>query len=261
MDIITENIIISSLVISLLIQAFFFAFAYLFKTDKLTDLTYGLTFIILGAVALFASTGFSMMKLIVMLMVTLWALRLVSYLFYRIHKIKKDKRFDEMREDFLKFARFWILQGISVWIIMLPSSLMLSKSTDAGIGTISLLGLLIWAVGLITEAIADVQKFMFKNKPENKGKWIQSGLWAYSRHPNYFGEILCWVGVFIFITPALSGWEFLTIVSPVYIFILLRFVSGIPILEKKYAERYKDNKEYQQYKMETSLLFPLPKAS
>lgn len=259
MNIITENIIIYSLLISLFIQAIFFTFAFIFKTDKLTDLTYGLTFILLSVIAVIASKDISIHKGILLSMIILWATRLITYLFYRINKMKKDSRFDEMRSKFFKFAQFWFLQGISVWIIMLPSSLFLVKLNDINISVVSILGVIIWFIGLTIETTADIQKFKFKNNPKNKGLWIQSGIWKYSRHPNYFGEILCWIGIFLFISPALNGWEYLTIISPLYITTILLFVSGVPILEKRYNERYKDNEEYQGYKRTTSLIIPLPK--
>ncbi|MBN2100657.1 DUF1295 domain-containing protein [Candidatus Dojkabacteria bacterium] len=252
------EILLYSLLLSLGIQILFFIFAFLLKTDKLTDLTYGLTFIILVFFAITLSPMITVNKIILLAMICLWALRLISYLFYRINKMKKDTRFDEMRTDFLKFARFWIFQGISVWIIMLPSLIYFSQLKSHSFSIVSVLGIIIWFTGLLIETIADIQKFMFKSKPENKGLWIESGLWKYSRHPNYFGEILCWVGVFTFITPILRNWEFLTVISPLYITTLLLFVSGIPILEKRYNERYKNNRDYQEYKNSTSLLIPLP---
>jgi len=259
MDFLSEHIIILGLFISLLIQAVFFTFAYLLKTDKFTDLTYGLTFILLGIVALISSERIEAYKLVLLGMIIVWGLRLITYLFYRIIKIKKDNRFDEMRENFWKFARFWFFQGISVWVIMLPVTLLLASRQGLSFGLYTLLGVIVWSTGLLIETIADIQKFTFKLDPKNKDNWIDTGAWKYSRHPNYLGEILCWVGVFMFTLPNLSGLSYTTVISPIYITFLLLFVSGIPILEKRYDKKYKGNKEYQLYKNNTNLLFPFPR--
>ena len=119
-----------------------------------------------------------------------------------------------------------------------------------------ILGMIVWLTGLTIETIADSQKFKFKNDPKNKGSWIDTGIWKYSRHPNYFGEISCWWGIFIYSLSFQNGLSWLTIIGPVFITLLIMFVSGIPTLEKKYKERYKDNTDYQKYKNETNLLVP-----
>jgi len=113
-------------------------------------------------------------------------------------------------------------------------------------------------IGLILETIADYQKYTFKNDPTNHGKWIQCGLWKFSRHPNYFGELLVWWGLFIIAFGFLTGALWLTILGPIYLTLLLLFVSGVPTLENKYDQRYKDNGDFQRYKESTSLIIPLP---
>ncbi len=248
--------IIITLLISLTVQTLFFIFAASFKTDKVTDLSYGLTFLIIAIALLFLAPQITIPVVILVLMVSVWAVRLAVYLFQRILKIKKDKRFDGIRENFLKFAQFWFFQGLTVWLIMIPSTLYLTQETNQQLKPLNFIGIVIWLVGLVIEGIADAQKFKFKNDPENKGKWIEIGLWKYSRHPNYFGEILCWWGVFIYTISSLMRWEYLGIISPLYITFLLLFVSGVPTLEKKYDERYKDNEEYWDYKENTSVLIP-----
>ena len=197
-------------------------------------------------------------------MISWWALRLGGYLFIRINKIKKDKRFDGIRENPLKFLEFWVFQGLSVWAIMLPVIASFTDQTTTleayEYNSIFILGLFIWVVGLGIETLADYEKFTFKNDPKNKDKWIEEGLWKYSRHPNYFGEMLCWWGIFIYLLPFLRSWNLLIgLIGPVYITVLLMFVSGIPILEKINDKKFKRSKKYQEYKKNSRLLVPFPK--
>ncbi|MCA9383385.1 DUF1295 domain-containing protein [Candidatus Dojkabacteria bacterium] len=243
---------------ALILQIAFFIIAAGFKTDKVTDLAYGGSFATI-ALVLIVTQDYSLPAIICALMVTIWGIRLSGYLFYRILTIKNDKRFDGIREHFLKFASFWILQTVAIWIIFIPSAIVITKA-PANITSLAITGLVIWAIGFVIETIADYQKFIFKQNVNNKGKWIDSGLWRYSRHPNYFGEILCWWGIYIFGITYFQGLEFLSIISPLFITFLLLFVSGVPTLEKKYTERYKNNPEFQKYVSETSLIIPLPKS-
>ena len=138
---------------------------------------------------------------------------------------------------------------------MLPSIIFLEKQYNV-IGIWSIIGVFIWAAGFLIETVADHQKFSFRNDRKNKDRWIDTGLWRYSRHPNYFGEILCWTGIFIYVIPILSGWQWMSIISPLGITATLLFFSGIPTVEKKDDERYGKMKEYQRYKKTTSVLIP-----
>jgi len=118
----------------------------------------------------------------------------------------------------------------------------------------------VWFVGLVLEATADLQKYRFSRDPKNKGAWIDEGVWRYSRHPNYFGEILVWVGVYLLAFPALIGWEkVIGLASPVLIICLLLFVSGVPLLEKAADARWGNEPAYKRYKRRTSILILLPK--
>jgi steroid 5-alpha reductase family enzyme len=251
-----QNLFIYTLFLSFLIQVLFFSYAAIFKTDKVTDLSYGLTFIALVVASLIKNQTFYNYQTIIVILTILWGIRLAGYLFIRILKTKTDKRFDGIRENFWKFAQFWLLQAIAVWLISLPSTYLLSLKTNFNFNLIMLTGLLIWLIGIVIETIADWQKFEFKNKNENKDKIIMSGIWHYSRHPNYFGEISCWWGIFIYSASLQSNWSWLTIIGPIFITFLILFVSGIPTLEKKYQEKYKNNNLYQEYKSKTSLLIP-----
>lgn len=251
------NIYALALFISLGINFLFFLLANALRTDKFTDFTYGLTFTTLIFLFLFKNQTFYGYQLLLVVMVVLWAIRLITYLLTRILKIKKDRRFNKIRENPLKFLQFWVFQGLTVWIVMLPSIFLLNLKESKPLNSIMVLGIIIWAFGLLIETVSDWQKFGFKNNPKNKNLWIQSGLWKYSRHPNYFGEMLVWWGIFIFAIPSLQGLSWLTIFGPIFITYILIFVSGIPLLEKRYDTKYTDNKKYQKYKNRTSILIPL----
>lgn len=241
----------------LFLQVIFFIYAAIKKTDKVTDLSYGLTFVITVLVIFLLNIEYSsLFKILLLLLVVIWGLRLAVYLFKRILKTGKDKRFNGIREDFKRFASFWLLQAISIFIILLPTNILLLKDSYTSFNWVPIVGFLLSLLGILIESIADNQKFVFKSKEENRNKWIASGLWKYSRHPNYLGEIMVWFGIYIYCLPFLVGLEFLTIISPIFITILLVGVSGIPTLEKEYDIRYTDNKEYLKYKRETGILFP-----
>jgi steroid 5-alpha reductase family enzyme len=192
------------------------------------------------------------------LLVVVWAVRLGSYLFRRILRMKVDHRFDGMRDQPLRFARFWLLQAITVAVVMLPVSYLLDRDQPGGFRIWSAVGAAVWLTGLLVEAIADTQKQAFRAKEENRGRFVTSGLWRYSRHPNYFGEMLVWWGLFVYVVPVLHGWAFAVVIGPVFITLLLLFVSGIPPLERSADEKYGADAGYREYKRRTSILVPLP---
>jgi len=249
-----EQLLITGAV-SLGINLLMFIPAFIFKTDTLTDISYAVTFVVVALFGLLSGDT-SLVKIIYFLAVLLWAIRLGSYLLSRIRKIGKDKRFDGMRENFLLFLRFWFLQGLTVWVVMIPGTLFFNANhTDITI--VSFIGLAIFLVGLTVEAIADMQKYRFINNPENKGKWIDTGLWSISRHPNYLGEIMVWVGLYVFVLPALSGWGLIIgLAGPLFISFMILFISGVPILEKGADEMWGANPAYQEYKKRVGVLLP-----
>ena len=186
-------------------------------------------------------------------MVIAWALRLGIFLFVRIRKIQKDKRFDGIRESFLRFIKFWLLQGVTVFVILLPALFFITG--DAA--RVWWLGLLVWLLGFLIESTADFQKYLFKQDKSNKDKFISTGIWRYSRHPNYFGEILCWLGIYIFVLPSLSLLQAaIALISPAAISFLLIFATGIPPLERYADKKWGNLKEYKEYKRSTSILIP-----
>jgi len=249
------------LFVSIAINLMMFLVAYKYKTDKFTDISYALSFIILTAFGVFFF-GLTIWSILLLLMISAWAIRLGAFLFSRVTKAGKDTRFDEMRGNFWKFFSFWLLQGITVWVVLLPSLLFFQDIHEPRNYILIAIGVIVWLSGLLIEGFADYQKSVFRNNPSNKDKWINTGLWKYSRHPNYFGEILVWLGVYIFALSKLTALQILFgVVSPLYISTLLIFVSGIPLLEKAADKKWSTSAEYLAYKKRTSVLVLLPNKS
>ncbi|HTX72666.1 MAG TPA: DUF1295 domain-containing protein [Rectinemataceae bacterium] len=249
--------LVTSLLVSFVVQAVFFAFAAGLRTDKVTDFSYSLSFVLLSLILLVGAGPLSVPRIVAALLVVVWGFRLGAYLLNRIIHIGKDARFDDKRDNFLKFLQFWILQAVVVWLVMIPVTLFLSMPAP-GLTALSYVGALLWAVGLGIEATADAQKYTFKRNPANKAAWIESGLWKYSRHPNYFGEVLLWWGIWLFTLPGLSVGLLYSVLGPISIMLLLLFVSGVPLLEKSADERFGKNPSYLDYKRRTSIFLPLP---
>lgn len=242
--------------ISLLIQAVFFAFAATLRTDKVTDLSYGLTFVIIVGLLLAQGDPGDPAQLALAMMVALWGIRLAGYLLYRIVRIGRDVRFDGIREHFWPFFKFWLGQGIAVWVIMLPVTIWFAAP---GHWTPWMsLGGTVWAIGLIIETIADAQKFAAKGRPGGGHRWMTTGLWKYSRHPNYFGELLCWWGVFVFVAGDYTGWAWSGLVGPLAITFILLKVTGIPTLEASARKKWGEDPDYQAHLARTSRLLPWP---
>ena len=248
--------LLSSLLVVFAVQVFFFAFAALFKTDKLTDFVYGMTFVLMAGLFL-ARDDLSAAQITLCGAIVIWGLRLAAYLFLRILKIGHDERFDGRRENFWRFAAFWFFQGIVIWVALLPVTFALSGEAWQPTA-LSYAGLALFLLGLIVETIADSQKFAFRNNPANKGRWIETGLWQYSRYPNYFGEIVLWWGIFLMAAPGLSGAGWLSIAGPLCITWILIKVSGIPLLEESHQEKYGADPDWRAYVKRTSLLIPMP---
>ena len=250
--------LLTTAIITLGIQVLFFAFAAALKTDKVTDLSYSLTFVLLAVILLIGGSAFRASQILVAVLIGTWGIRLGGYLFVRILSIKKDERFDGIREKPVRFAGFWLLQAVSVWTVMLPHILFLTSPEEMPLTFVSWLGAAVWLLGLLTETIADRQKYAFRKDPSHRDQWIQSGLWRFSRHPNFFGESLCWWGLFLVIVPVLQGWRWIGFVGPVSITVLLLFVSGVPTVEKRSNAKYGHIPEYQRYKERTSLFVLWP---
>lgn len=232
-----------------------FTIAYLRKTDKLTDVIYAFSFLAIAGFGLSRSGSAGLFHWILFGMVSAWALRLGIYLGYRIKVWGKDRRFDDYRKNWIKLARFWFLQFLSILIISLPVMFAMQDS-HAQPGFWQGFGFVIFLSGFLIESVADYQKFNFKQIRDNQGEFIQSGLWKYSRHPNYFGEWLVWTGIFLYCATTFEGTQWIALVSPVWVFILLRFISGGNLLEQSAQSKYSGRADYQAYVKRTGVFFP-----
>jgi len=246
-------------VLAFLIQWLAFIPAYLFQTEKFYDLTGSLTYIIVTGVALCYSRytlPLDARALLLAALVIVWALRLGTFLFRRIRKAGKDDRFDEIKPSFIRFLNAWTIQALWVTFTASAALIGITTATRKDLDLFALIGFLVWLAGFSIEVIADAQKSRFNADPANRGKFIRTGLWSRSRHPNYFGEILLWVGVLIITLPVLQGWQWVALISPLFVAFLLTRVSGIPLLEKKADARWGGQAEYEEYKKNTPVLIP-----
>jgi len=244
--------------LALLIQWIAFIPAHILQTEKFFDLTGSLTYITVITCALLLRGSPDARAWLLWVLVVVWALRLGTFLFTRVHKSGKDSRFDAIKPSLPRFLQTWTLQGLWVSFTLAAALAVITSQYQAQPKLYAILGLLVWALGFGIEVTADVQKSRFRADPSNKGKFIRNGFWAWSRHPNYFGEIILWCGVAVIAIPILRGWQWLTIISPVFIFILLTRISGIPMLEKSADKKWGGQADYETYKANTSVLVPLP---
>lgn len=227
-------------------------------TEKYFDLTGSLTYLSVTSLALVLSGNLDVRAWLAAAMVGIWAIRLGTFLFRRISKDGKDGRFDRMKHDFWQFLMTWTIQGLWVSLTLAAGLSIITADQRTGLGLIGVIGLAVWLAGFTIEVVADRQKSAFKADPANAGRFITSGLWSWSRHPNYFGEITLWTGMAILAVPVLSGWRWVALISPVFVFILLTRVSGIPLLERRAEKRWGEEPEFRAYTNTTSVLVPLP---
>jgi len=244
--------------LAFIIQWIAFIPAFLYKTEKFFDLTGSITYILVISTAVFLSPSADSRSYLLMGMVILWAVRLGSFLFLRIKNAGEDRRFREIKRSFARFLLTWTIQGLWVTFSLAAALAVITSEVKVGLGTFALVGFLVWLFGFSFEVIADRQKSAFKDDPANEGKFINAGLWSWSRHPNYFGEIVLWIGVAVIAIPVLQGWQWVTMISPVFITLLLTRISGVPMLEKRADEKWGGQEDYETYKARTSVLIPRP---
>jgi steroid 5-alpha reductase family enzyme len=243
------------------IQWAVFVPSYRAQTEHWYDLTGSLTYLVVVVGTVLLADRFDARSVLLVLLVSVWAVRLGSYLYRRIQKAGADTRFDDIKPSFTRFLMAWTLQGLWVFLTLGPALAAMTTASAPSMGLMGWIGVAIWVLGFGIETVADAQKQAFRADPANKGRFIRSGLWAWSRHPNYFGEITLWTGVALVALPALSGWQYVTLISPLFVYLLLTRVSGIPMLESRADERWGDDPAYQAYKARTPVLFPRPPAS
>lgn len=258
LDWLLNNELLRLLGVSLGVQWVGCTAAVLLKTEKFYDLTGSLTFMLLSHMS-YEKSAMSRRQMTQGWMVFAWAARLGTFLFLRILKDGEDKRFDKAKESPSVMFKFWTIQGIWVFVTLLPTLLLNSERRNPAIGTRDYIGWGMWTLGFIFEVVADAQKSIFRNNPDNKGKFIESGLWSISRHPNYFGEILLWFGLYVAGSSVYSGAQFLSVLSPVAVALLITKLSGIPLLEKAGLRKWGDNPAYKRYIETVPVIIPFIK--
>lgn len=228
------------------------------ETEKYYDLTGSITYTAVTVLAVALSPDMDLRAWIVASMVIVWTLRLGIFLFRRIQRAGKDSRFDEMKKSPIRFFSAWTIQGLWVLLTAAAALAIITSTSRVEMGVWGFVGMAVWLTGFAIEVTADKQKSDFKADPANEGQFIDSGLWAWSRHPNYFGEIVLWTGIALMAVPVLSGWRWVVLISPVFVTVLLTRISGVPLLEKKADEKWGDEPGYRRYKESTPVLVPRP---
>jgi steroid 5-alpha reductase family enzyme len=232
--------------------------SYMAQTEHYYDLTGSLTYLTLVIATLLLAGSFDGRSIVLTLLVSVWALRLGSFLFLRIKRQGIDQRFDTIKPSFTRFLMAWTLQGLWVFLTLSAALAAMTTTAPTQLGLARFVGMALWVVGFAIEVVSDRQKRLFRQDPANAGRFITTGLWAWSRHPNYFGEIVLWLGIALIAFPALSGWQYVTLISPLFVYLLLTRVSGIPPLESRAEERWGEDPEFRAYKASTPVLFPRP---
>ena len=238
------------------VQWLAFVPSYVARTERFFDLTGSLTYIVVTIGVLVLSGGWDARRVLLAALVLVWAARLGSFLFQRVSRSGKDDRFDEIKSSFPRFLGVWTIQGLWVSVTAAAAWIAISSSRTVGIDGFAVAGALLWLVGFAIEVIADRQKSRFRAEPANRGRFISTGLWSRSRHPNYLGEILLWIGVAVIALPVLEGWQWIGLLSPVFVAVLILRVSGVPLLEAKADAKWGGQPDYEEYKRATPVLLP-----
>ncbi|MDE0884015.1 MAG: DUF1295 domain-containing protein [Myxococcota bacterium] len=240
------------------LNGIFFIPAYTYQTERYFDLAGSITYWILLIISLTLSPALDKRDFLIGGMIALWATRLGTFLFMRIRRDGSDGRFDRLKTRAPRFLMVWVLQGLWVLLTAACGLTAINSATKAPLGIMAAIGISFWLIGMLIEITADQQKKRFRLRPENQNRFITTGIWAWSQHPNYFGEILLWLGIALVALPSLVGWQLLTLISPLFVFILLTRISGIPLLKARGQKRWGENSNYQNYIQRTPVLFPRP---
>ena len=232
--------------------------SYLAQTEHYFDLTGSLTYLSLILFALVMNPLGDPRSFLLAGLVLLWAVRLGTFLFRRVKADGSDGRFDQLKPHFPTFLMVWTLQGLWVFLTLACVLAAMTSAESVPLGSFAVLGVLVFLFGWAIEVMADGQKRTFRSLPENRDRFIDTGLWSWSRHPNYFGEITLWVGLALVAFPTLYGWRYFALISPIFVFILLTRISGIPLLTARGKKKWGEDPAYQAYLARTSLLIPRP---
>ena len=253
-----SDIVMQAVMLAILIQWVAYIPAYIFQTEKFYDLTGSLSYLTVIWFVFFSSnnlSGLNIQNLIVVTLISVWAIRLGTFLFGRIHKDGEDKRFRTIKTSASQFFMTWTLQGMWVSICTMCAITAISSSQGIIANVLFYLGLAFFIVGFAIEVVSDQQKSAFRAVPENKEKFITSGLWSKSQHPNYFGEILLWSAIALLSISSLNGTQYLTLISPIFTYVLLVYISGVRMLDDMGNKKWGHLEEYREYKRNTPTLF------
>ncbi len=240
-----------------LVQWLVFVHAWRRRTERFFDLTGSITYLCLLGMALTLGNGDGRSLLIAML-VAVWALRLGTFLFVRVNRAGHDRRFNQIKHSFSTFFLTWTLQGLWVSLTLACALAAMTSINTVSLGPYAVVGVMLWLFGFAIEVVADRQKSAFRAVDGNQNRFITTGLWAWSRHPNYFGEIVLWLGITLIAIPVLSGWQHLTLISPLFVYLLLTRISGVRMLERRADRDWGEDADYQAYRTRTSELLLRP---
>ena len=249
-----ENVVLAVL-LAFFVQWTFFIPAYVFQTEKFYDLIGSITYLSVVLFTLYSSAVKPTESLVVVACVVVWAIRLGSFLFLRIKKDGEDKRFRSIKPSFTRFFMTWTLQGTWVSMCLLCVLTAISSNTGVDSGFTFWLGLFLFVVGFTLEVVADIQKSNFRKLLSNKDKFITSGLWGRSRHPNYLGELVLWIGIAVMSIASLEGLQYLTLISPLFVYVLLMYISGVRMLEESGEKKWGHLDEYKKHVQDTPKFF------
>jgi steroid 5-alpha reductase family enzyme len=240
------------------IQWIAFVPALLGQTERFYDLTGSSTYVVATLLAVLLAPSIDARSLLLLVLVVAWAARLGTFLVQRILRAGRDGRFDAIKTSPARFLVAWTVQGL--WVSLTAGAALAAITTTgrAPLGIVEVIGLAAWLAGFAIEAVADLQKRRFRADPANRDRFIRHGLWAWSRHPNYFGEIVLWTGVALIALPVLSGWQLATLVSPLFVILLLTRISGVPPLERRADATWGGQPDYEAWKASTPVLVPRP---
>lgn len=245
-------------VVSFVVNWIVFVPSFLARTEHYFDITGTATYLTLLVVALALNDQRDSRGFLIAALVATWGLRLGTFLFARIKRDGRDDRFDRIKVDFGQFLMTFTLQGLWVFLTLAAGLGAMTSDSPKSIGVWAIVGLALWVAGFAIEVTADRQKSAFRSDPANKSRFITTGLWAWSRHPNYFGEILLWTGIAVIAFPVLQGWQYVLLISPVFVYTLLTRISGLPMLEAKAKAKWGDEPAYQEYRANTPALMLRP---